>query len=254
MMSVESLAERRAVKKIIIELEKVSKVYVTPGGQEYWALRGVDLKVYENDFISIMGPSGHGKTTLLNMIGLLDRPTEGKVFIDGIDTSFLNDYELSRIRNLKIGFVFQQFNLINRMNILENIELPLIIRGFPRHDRIKMVIDALKKVGGDETWLHKRPGQLSGGQQQRVAIARAIVGNPEVILADEPTGNLDTASSKVVIETFRNLNKLGKTVIIVTHAREIASCTNNIYLIRDGRIVGEAKPSPKDCVLNYEGV
>jgi putative ABC transport system ATP-binding protein len=233
----------------VIRLENVSKVYISSSGIKFWALKGVNLDIWANEYISIMGPSGHGKTTLLNMIGLLDRPSEGKVYIDGIDTSTLSDAELSAIRNRKIGFVFQQFNLITRMNILENVELPLMVRKIPRKRRIEMVIEAIKKAGGDESWIHKRPTQLSGGEQQRVAIARAIVGDPGLILADEPTGNLDSVSAKVVMETFSNLIKLGKTIVVVTHALEIASCTDKIYLIRDGRIIGERKPNKNDCIL-----
>jgi putative ABC transport system ATP-binding protein len=211
-------------------------------------LRDINLKVFRGEFIAIMGPSGHGKTTLLNMIGLLDRPSYGKVYIDGIDTSMLSEVELSLLRNYKLGFVFQMYNLINRMNILENLELPLMRRGIPRGRRIRMVIDALERVGGDRSWLYKRPTQLSGGQQQRVAIARAIVGDPEVVLADEPTGNLDTMSSKVVMDTFRRLNDMGKTIIVVTHAREIANCADKILLIRDGRLVGSLEPKSSLCV------
>ena len=237
-------------KDIIVELKDVTKIYFTPGGVEYKALNKVFLKIERGDFISIMGPSGHGKTTLLNMIGLLDRPTKGKVLIDGIDTSMLGDTELSAIRNRKLGFVFQQYNLINRMNILENIELPLVLRGISRKLRIHMVSEALRKVGGEDDWLYKRPMQLSGGEQQRVAIARAIVGEPEIILADEPTGNLDTASSKIIMETFARLNKMGKTIVAVTHASEVSNCCRKILLIRDGYIIGEEEADEEKCVIN----
>ncbi len=249
-MSLQSERVYDVEKRKIVELINVYKIYQTKEGMEFIALRDVNLTIFSGDFVSIMGPSGHGKTTLLNMIGLLDRPTRGKVLIDGIDTSYLGDKELSILRNEKIGFVFQQYNLINRMTVLENIELPLILRGIPRRKRVEMVLDALEKVGGEESWLNKRPTQLSGGQQQRVAIARAIVGDPEIILADEPTGNLDTASSKVIMETFIKLNKLGKTIVMVTHASEISNCSNKILLIRDGSLVGEAEPKWSDCVVN----
>ncbi len=248
-----SIQDEQAInieKRKIVELVNVYKIYRTRGGMEFVALRDINLSIYNGDFVSIMGPSGHGKTTLLNMIGLLDRPTRGRVLIDGIDTSRLGDKELSILRNEKIGFVFQQYNLINRMSVLENIELPLVLRGIPRRRRIEMVLEALEKVGGEESWLGKRPSQLSGGQQQRVAIARAIVGNPEIILADEPTGNLDTSSSRVIMETFIRLNKMGKTIVMVTHASEISNCSNKILLIRDGALVGEAEPVWKDCVVN----
>jgi len=236
--------------QVVVELIDISKAYRLFDGSLFWALRNINLKVREGEMIAVMGPSGHGKTTLLNIIGLLDRPTEGKVIIDGLDTSMLNDRALSKLRNEKLGFVFQQYNLINRMSVLENVEIPLIIRGVPRKERIKMVRKAIEMVGGDESWLYKRPTQLSGGQQQRVAIARAIVGNPKIILADEPTGNLDTVSSKVVMETFLRLNKIGKTIIVVTHNREVAMCCQKILLIRDGMIIGEEKPDPNKCILN----
>lgn len=233
-----------------VRLENVYKIYRMGDGSEFRALNGVNLTIGRGEYVAIMGPSGHGKTTLLNMIGLLDRPTKGKVYIDGVDTSSLSDVELSSFRNRKIGFVFQQYNLINRMSVLENIELPLIVRGVPRRIRVERVVDALEKVGGERSWLYKRPTQLSGGQQQRVAIARAIVGDPDIILADEPTGNLDTASSRVVMDVFRRLNELGKTIILVTHASDIANCARRILLIRDGRIYGEVKPDFKRSIFN----
>jgi len=235
--------------KEIIVLENVTKTYQT-GKISFQALRGISLTVERGEFIAIMGPSGHGKTTLLNIIGLLDKPTSGRVVIDGIDTTPLGEDQLARLRNTLLGFVFQQYNLINRMSILENVELPLILRGIPRRKRIELVKEAIRKVGGDESWLLKKPNQLSGGQQQRVAIARAIVGDPEILLADEPTGNLDTASSKIVMETFKNLHKLGKTIVMVTHNVEVANCSEKILLIRDGRIIAETEPDSSRCILN----
>ena len=233
----------------IIKLENVVKIY-RAGSIITYGLRGVNLTVYKGEFIAIMGPSGSGKTTLLNMIGLLDRPTKGKIYVDGVDTSKLNAKQLAYFRNIKIGFVFQQFNLINRLTVLENIELPLIARGIPRPKRVKMAIEALKGAGGDASWLHKRPNQLSGGQQQRVAIARAIVGMPEIILADEPTGNLDRASSKVVMQTFLELNKRGQTIVVVTHDPEVANCAEKIYILKDGKIVGVKEPDPEKSIIN----
>ena len=233
----------------VIRLEGVVKIYRV-GEVVTYGLRGVNLVVRKGELISIMGPSGSGKSTLLNMIGLLDRPTKGRVLLDGVDVSKLNDKELAYIRNRKIGFVFQQFNLINRLTVLENIELPLVARGLPRHKRIPLAVKALLSVGGDKAWLYKRPNQLSGGQQQRVAIARAIVGSPEIILADEPTGNLDRASAKTVMETFLKLNEQGQTIIIVTHDPEVANCTRKIYLLRDGLIVGTLDPDPDKCIIN----
>ncbi|RLG83632.1 MAG: ABC transporter ATP-binding protein [Thermoprotei archaeon] len=232
-----------------MELIDVKKIYRV-GEVVTRALNGANLKVYPGDFLAIMGPSGSGKTTLLNMIGLLDIPTSGKILVKGINVLRLSSKELAYLRNRVIGFVFQQFNLINRLTVLENIELPLIARGIPRKQRIPKVKEALIKAGGDLSWLKKKPNQLSGGQQQRVAIARALVGEPEIILADEPTGNLDRHSSKTVMETFIQLNRSGQTIIVVTHDPEVASCTEKILLIRDGVIVGEKQPDPDDCIIN----
>lgn len=233
----------------IVQLDNVVKVYRT-GAVEFYALRGVSMEVRRGDFVAIMGPSGSGKTTLLNMIGLLDRPSQGKVIIDGLDTTRLSSSEVARIRNMKIGFVFQFFNLVNRLTVLENIELPLIPRGIPRDVRIELAKRALLRIGGDLSWLNKKPTQLSGGQQQRVAIARAIVGNPEILLADEPTGNLDRTSARVVIDTFVKLNEAGTTVLVVTHDPEVANCTKMIYVIRDGRITDLLRPNPEKCLLS----
>lgn len=237
--------------KPIIKLVDVCKEYIS-GYTSTMALKGVSLQIHNGELAAIMGPSGSGKTTLLNMIGLLDRPTKGKIFFEGVDVSRLNDKALANLRNTKLGFVFQTFNLIGRLSVLENIELPLIPKGIPRKNRIKMVKEALVKVGGDEAWLFKKPTQLSGGQQQRVAIARAIVGKPFMVLADEPTGNLDRASAKVVIETFLNLNKTGHSVVVVTHDSEVANCMEKIYVIRDGEIVGEFKPKKTEALINKD--
>jgi len=231
-----------------MRLENVWKIYRV-GNVETVALRGVSLSIQRGDLVAIMGPSGSGKSTLLNMLGLLDKPTSGKVFIDGRDVTVLSSDEIADIRNRKIGFVFQQFNLVNRLTVLENVELPLIPRGLPREARIKRVKEALKMAGGDESWLRKKPNQLSGGQQQRVAIARAIVGKPEIILADEPTGNLDRASARLVMETFLKLNITGLTTVIVTHDPEIANCTGKIIVIRDGLIKSIEDPNPEKCIL-----
>lgn len=236
-------------KKPIIRLVEVYKEY-RAGTISTPALKRVNFQIQIGEVIAIMGPSGSGKTTLLNMIGLLDRPTRGKIFFDGLDVSKLNDKTLANLRNTKLGFVFQTFNLVNRLSVFENIELPLIPRGIPRGVRAKMVLDAIIKVGGDESWLPKKPNQLSGGQQQRVAIARAIVGKPVVLLADEPTGNLDRASAKIVVETFLNLNKAGHTVVVVTHDPEVANCMDKIYVIRDGEIIGEYTPNKAESLIN----
>jgi len=239
----------KASGKPLIELVDVSKEY-RAGNISTMALKNVNFRVCEDDLVAIMGPSGSGKTTLLNMLGLLDRPTRGKIIFEGRDISRLSDKELADLRNRKLGFVFQTFNLISRLSVFENVEMPLIPRGIPRNIRAEMVRDAILKVGGDLEWLKKKPNQLSGGQQQRVAIARAIVGNPPIILADELTGNLDRASAKIVVETFLNLNKEGHSIIIVTHDPEIANCTEKIYLIRDGSIIGEHKADPSESLIS----
>ena len=236
-------------KKPIVRLRGVEKVYVT-GEVTTHALRGVDLEVYPGDYIAIMGPSGSGKTTLLNMLGLLDKPTRGEIYIKDLPVSSLSDRQLAYVRNRVIGFVFQQFNLINRLTVLENIELPLIVRRIPRHVRRELATKALLKVGGELSWLSKKPLQLSGGQQQRVAIARAIVGEPELLLADEPTGNLDRKSAKTVISTFLELNRQGQAIVMVTHDPEVANCASTILIIRDGRIVSAEEPDPSKCIVN----
>jgi putative ABC transport system ATP-binding protein len=232
----------------IIKLINVKKVYRV-GSVETVALKGVSMSISKGDLLSIMGPSGSGKTTLLNMIGLLDKPTEGNILVEGVDVTRLTSDQIADIRNRKIGFVFQQFNLINRLTVLENIELPLIARGVPRNIRVKKAVEALRLAGGDESWLRKRPSQLSGGQQQRVAIARALVGSPELILADEPTGNLDRKSARLVIETFLKLNESGIAVCMVTHDPEIANCTRKVFIIRDGSIMSVEEPDKDKCIL-----
>lgn len=239
-------------EKPVVKLVDVYKKYKL-GEAEFQALRGVNLEVRKGEFVAVMGPSGSGKTTLLNIMGLIDRPSSGKVFIDGLDTTKLSDFELAKIRNTKIGFVFQSFNLINRLTVYENIELPLLVRGLSKDERERLVISALLKVGGDISWLRKKPLQLSGGQQQRVAIARALVTNPSFILADEPTGNLDRASGKIVMSTFVGLNKQGQTIVMVTHDPEVAHCAQKILYIKDGRITKvEEQVDFSKCILNTQ--
>ncbi|CCC57738.1 MULTISPECIES: ABC transporter ATP-binding protein [Caloramator] len=219
----------------MIRLENLVKVYST-GKIEFEALREVNLEVKKGEYISIVGPSGSGKSTLMNILGCLDRPTKGKYFLKDVDVSSLSDDELARIRNREIGFVFQAFNLLPRLSALENVELPLIYAGISYSKRIKMAKEALDKVGLSDR-LHHKPNELSGGQKQRVAIARAIVLNPSIIMADEPTGNLDTQSSIEVMKIFQSLNDEGATIIMVTHERDIAQHTKREVRIRDGRIV-----------------
>lgn len=239
-------------EKPVVKLVDVYKKYKL-GEAEFQALRGVNLEVKKGEFVAVMGPSGSGKTTLLNIMGLIDRPSSGKVFIDGLDTTKLSDFELAKIRNTKIGFVFQSFNLINRLTVYENIELPLLVRGLSKAERERLVVSALLKVGGDISWLRKKPLQLSGGQQQRVAIARALVTNPSFILADEPTGNLDRASGKIVMSTFVGLNKQGQTIVMVTHDPEVAHCAQKILYIKDGKIIKvEEQVDFSKCILNTQ--
>lgn len=196
-------------------------------------LKGVDLMVNRGEFVAIMGPSGSGKSTLLNIIGCLDRPTEGEYLLDGIRVEDLGDRELAEIRNKKIGFIFQNFNLLPRMPAWRNVELPLLYRGVHPKKRKEMALQVLEKVGLADRAEH-RPSELSGGEQQRVAIARAIVGGPTVLLADEPTGNLDSASGWQVMETLRNLNREGSTIILVTHNPEVAGFAERILTLKEG--------------------
>lgn len=217
-----------------VRLVNVTKVYQGP--QPQVALRNVSLEVDEGDFVSVVGPSGSGKTTMLNIIGALDRPTSGKVFIAEMDTSELDDARLAWLRNRYIGFVFQSYNLINRMTVLQNVELPLVIRGTPREERERLALEALETVGLREK-AHRRPTELSGGEQQRAAIARAIVADPKLILADEPTGNLDSKNAERVMSLLLRVNaELGKTIIMVTHNMELANMTKRIVRLRDGEI------------------
>jgi len=220
-------------------LKKTYKI----GKIEIHALRGVDFALKKGEFSSIVGPSGSGKSTMLHLIGALDRPTEGQVFIDGIDLATRSDQQLARLRNKKIGFVFQSYNLINRMSVLGNVELPMIVQGSSRSKRRARAKYLLEEVGlGDK--INRRPMELSGGEQQRVGIARALINDPAIVLGDEITGNLDTTTAKEVMDILRLSNKeFGTTFIIITHDLEVASLTDRIIQLRDGKIVGE-KISP----------
>lgn len=221
----------------LIEIRDMCKIY-NPGENEVRALDHVDLKINCNEFVAIIGQSGSGKSTLMNMIGCLDVPTSGRYILNGQDVSHLSDNELSDIRNKEIGFIFQGFNLIAGLTALENVELPLIYRGVPKKERIRLAEIALEKVGLKSRMEHK-PSEMSGGQQQRVAIARAIAQAPPVILADEPTGNLDSGSTKEIMEILKELHNDGRTVILITHDNEIASRARRIIRIMDGRIVAD---------------
>jgi len=221
----------------IVRLEGVTKVY-RMGKVEVQALRGVNLSVKRGEFIAILGPSGSGKSTLLNMIGCLDKPTSGKVFIDGKDTSRLNENELAALRREKIGFVFQQFNLIHTLNALENIALPMLFAGIRRAERMKRAKELLEKVGLSHRIYHK-PMELSGGEQQRVAIARALANNPEIIVADEPTGNVDTDAGNAIMEIFEQLNEERRTIILVTHDFDIAAHAHRKLRMKDGSLLND---------------
>lgn len=233
------------MSKPVIEVKNLSKRYVM-GDQTVHALRNVDLTISEGEFVAIMGPSGSGKSTFMNLIGCLDRPSEGEILLDSQPVARMNDNQLAAIRNRYIGFVFQNFNLLPRTSALKNVELPLMYAGIK--DRNKMAIAALEKVGLGQRIDHK-PSELSGGQQQRVAIARAIVNNPVMILGDEPTGNLDSITSEEIMAVFQDLNRQGRTVVIVTHEEDIAHHCKRIIRFRDGRVQrDEVVTNPTDAL------
>lgn len=222
----------------LVEIKDVCKIY-NPGENEVRALDHVSLTIDEQEFVAIIGHSGSGKSTLMNMLGCLDVPTSGEYWLHGQDVSALSDDELSDIRNREIGFIFQGFNLIPNLTALENVELPLIYRGVSKSVREELSVEALKKVGLEHRMDHK-PSEMSGGQQQRVAIARAIAQAPPVILADEPTGNLDSNSTKEIMNILKGLHKEGRTVILITHDNEIAAQAKRVIKIRDGKIESDS--------------
>ena len=222
----------------MIRLEDIHKIYVM-GKTQVHALRGVSLSIDAGEFIAVMGPSGSGKSTLMNIIGALDRPTSGSYSLDGEDVSQMTDNQLAEIRNRKIGFVFQTFNLLPRKNAFRNVELPLVYAGMGVRERRRQAKSSLERVGLADRETHK-PNELSGGQRQRVAIARALVTEPAIVFADEPTGNLDSVTGHEIMHIFRDLNEQGVTIILVTHEREIAEYANRIVSIRDGLISEDA--------------
>lgn len=219
----------------MIDLIDMYKIYQV-GDTEIRALNGINLHIDENEFVAIVGQSGSGKSTCMNMIGCLDTPTTGKYILNGKDVSKLKEDELSEIRNLTLGFIFQQYNLISKLNVFENVELPLIYRGIEKHERKKMVEESLERVGLFNR-IYNMPSQLSGGQQQRVSIARALSGNPPVLLADEPTGALDSKTGKEVLELLKQINEEGNTVVLITHDNSIAEQAKRIVRLHDGNII-----------------
>ena len=210
------------------------------GDEEFYALKNVSLNINKGEFVAIIGPSGSGKSTLMHVIGLLDKPTSGEVFLEGSEVHNLSEVAQAELRNRHIGFIFQIFNLLPRTSALENTEMPLIYSGVARKEREEKAIEALKVVGLGEK-LYNKPSQLSGGQQQRVAIARALINNPSLILADEPTGNLDSKSGEEILSLLTDLNKKGNTIVVVTHDLDIARRAQRIITIRDGEILSDKK-------------
>jgi putative ABC transport system ATP-binding protein len=241
----------KAVPYPVIALIDVVKRYPM-GGVEVFALRGVSLVVERGDFVAIMGQSGSGKSTMMNIIGCLDVPTKGHFWLDGVNVRHLDELDLSRIRNRKIGFVFQSFNLLPRMSALANVELPLTYAGVRPKQRKERAMAALQRVGLGER-LHHLPTELSGGQQQRVAVARAMVTNPSLVLADEPTGNLDTADSAEVLGVIGRLNADGGTVVLITHEPDVAARANRIVTLRDGQVVDDRRTDGRESPLSISG-
>ncbi len=222
---------------MIIRMKDLGKIYDT-GKIQVEALKKVNLDIHKGEFVSIMGPSGSGKSTLMNIIGCLDRATSGFYELDGVSISELDDAQLAKIRNLKIGFVFQSFNLLPRITALQNVELPMIYAGVSKKERRRRAVHALARVNLEDRMDHK-PNELSGGQKQRVAIARALVNSPSIILADEPTGNLDTASGEEIMAVFQELNTEGATIVLVTHETDIAQHTKRVVKFRDGFLISD---------------
>jgi len=233
-------------RKPLVEFQNIYKIYKM-GDSEVRALDGVSFSVFEGEFVAIIGQSGSGKSTCMNIIGCLDIPTEGTYLLNGADVSKLTDDEQSEIRNKTLGFIFQQYNLLPKLNILENVKLPLMYKGLKESEQTERAMEALKRVGIDDKYHHK-PSQLSGGQQQRASIARALAGSPSVILADEPTGALDSKTSAEVIDFLINLNLLGNTIILITHDNSIAAKAKRVIRIHDGKIIYDGVPS-EDSII-----
>lgn len=228
-------------QKPLIEMKDIIKKYYIGEPNELQILQGISLNIYEGEFVAIVGESGSGKSTLMNIIGALDKPTEGSYILDGIDVQNASEKEMNNIRNQKIGFVFQNFNLIGRNSALKNVELPMLYSGVNSKKRTERAMELLEKVGMADRYKHK-PNELSGGQKQRVAIARSLANDPSIILADEPTGALDSETSRIVMDIFHDLNKTQKkTIILITHSKELAEECPRIITIKDGVIVDERK-------------
>lgn len=227
-----------AESQSLIKLSKVNKVFQLDEELSFQALKDIDLDIKKGEFVAIVGPSGSGKSTLMNILGLLDRPTSGSYHLDGMDVSHLKDDHLAKLRNEKIGFVFQSFNLLSRTSAIENVALPLIYSGASASERLKRAKKALDQVGLSEKY-NSRPSQLSGGQQQRVAIARALVTNPDIIFADEPTGNLDSRSGAEAMELLKKLHREGHTIVLITHDGVTAKNAHKIIRVKDGEITNE---------------
>jgi putative ABC transport system ATP-binding protein len=243
-----ALVEAEDQTKIMIECKNLVKIYKN-GNIETVALGGVSFKIKEGEFVSIIGPSGSGKSTLMHILGALDTPTSGEYFLDGQEVSKLSDDELSELRRNKIGFVFQSFNLLPRATVLRNVQISLLYTDVPAKEREERAKNALLKAGMEEGKFGNLSNQLSGGQMQRVAIARALINNPSIILADEPTGNLDTKTSRVVMDTLSELNIQGHTIILITHEMDVANCAKRIIHVRDGLIEKDEKnPKSEDCL------
>lgn len=230
-------------RKTIIDLKGIVKRFYIGQPNELEILHGIDLQVREGEFVSIVGSSGSGKTTMMNIIGILDRPTQGAYFLDGVDVANAKDRELSHIRNQKIGFVFQTYNLISRTSALKNVELPMLYAGIGKRERTERAKELLSIVGMGDRMSHN-PDELSGGQKQRVAIARAMANDPSIILADEPTGALDSRTGRKIMDIFHRLNEeQGKTIVLITHSQELAEETQRIVTLKDGEIIGERRGS-----------
>lgn len=226
---------------MIIQINNINKYYIN-GENKLHALKNINFNIKKGEFVAIMGSSGSGKSTMMNILGCLDKEFEGEYILDDVNISNLSENEICKIRNSKIGFVFQSFNLLPKLTTEENVELPLVYAGIDKEERKKRALEVLKKVGLEKR-LHHKPNELSGGQRQRVAIARALINNPSVILADEPTGNLDSVSENEIMNLFKELNNQGKTIIIVSHEPEIANFCKRILIFKDGKIIkdGESK-------------